>query len=87
MLDFQLDSLLKLVLTDGDLALVEGAVVILLLPGPDWSDVIMLVSDWSVPGVQCAQGAVVAHARGAEAVIIVLGLQVNLHHNCVITLS
>ena len=79
---FQLDLLLKLVLTDGDLALVEGAVVILLLPGPDWSDVIMLASDWSVPGVQCAQGAVVAHTRGAKAVIIVLSLQVNLDHKC-----
>ena len=42
---FPLDSLFKLVLADGDLALVEGAVVILLLPGPDWSDVIMLASD------------------------------------------
>ena len=40
-------SLLKLILADRDLALVEGAVVILLLPGPDWSDVIMKASDWS----------------------------------------
>ena len=80
--------LLKLILADRDLALVEGAVVILLLPGPDWSDVIMKASDWSdvtmkasdwsIPGVQSAQGAVVAHTRSSKAVVIVLSLQLNL---------
>ena len=50
------DSLLQLVLADWHLALVEGAVVTLLLPGP---------------GVQCAQGAVVAHAWSPKAVVII----------------